>query len=317
MRRPPSERGAAVKAFYWARGYLPLAVLLLPTFAPDARIGNPYHFIPYWVNNFETRHSVHDKKPRGRQSSIGEPLVRECMTLLEAGYRNDTGEHRFYRSIRHACLVCPRLAEILSQKHVKRQQLLRRMKAVCPELCRRTLRFIRWLGPAAKAERLAYCARHMVRADVTLEAHLARYMWIDSKIVYVVPKGCLVYAPSNADLYIEDARLPNSASQIKKIHYYVVVNAVIGPVYFKLVTGTTGIRECLSRYPQGGYQVRGDWGQLTQPPPRTHRRRWPAGTSSGCLLSLLPLPAAAARPTAADQHGGSALAASGAGGTAC
>lgn len=316
MRRPALHRAAAVKAFYWARGCLPLAVFLLALIAPGAQRGNPYHFIPYWVKNFETRYSVHDKKPRGRRPSIDELQARECMTLLEAGYFNETGQHRFFRSIRHACLICPRLAEILTQKHIKQQQLLRRMKAVCPELCRRTLRFMRWLGPAAKGERLTYCLRQLSRTDTTLEAYLARYIWIDSKIVYVVPKGCLVYAPPGADLYIEDERLPRSASQIKKIHYYVAVNAVIGPVYFKLVTGTTHIRDCLPSYPAGGYQMRGRLGYVTPLPPHTRTSQWPARTSSEGLLSLLPLPAVAALPTAAGQHGGSAPAASCAAGTA-
>jgi hypothetical protein len=291
MGRPHRDRAAAVKAFYWAQGCLPLAILLMHHMAPAAAHGNLYSFIPYWVKKFEERHSVLTKKPAGPTSAIDEMQARECMALLDAGYINVSGQHRFYRSIRHAVLMCPRLQEILTLKQLKQQQLLRRMKAVCPELCRRTLRFVRHLGPATKAERAAYCSRLLLWTDAPLEAHLARYMWIDAKIVYVVPKGCLVYAPPGADLYIEDERLPRSASQIKKIHYYAVVNAVIGPVYFQLVTGTTHIRDCDPDYPAAGYEV-GGWGCLTPLPPHSGTSGWPSQTSNGGFAAPLSLPAA-------------------------
>lgn len=65
MRRHPIEhRVAAVKAFYYARGCLPLAFLLLLLLTGAAFIGNAFTFIPHWVNNFERRGSVLDKPPR-------------------------------------------------------------------------------------------------------------------------------------------------------------------------------------------------------------------------------------------------------------
>lgn len=264
-RQPVSNRVAAVKAYYWARGCLPLATVFLALLTNGAFRGNAHQFIPYWVNNFELRGSVLDKPPPGRHSPLSLDDAWECCYLIQAGYKNKTGEQRYFRSIRQAVQHSPRLKQILGQTWMSQQGMLRRVKKACPELARRTLRFVRFLGPATKRARAAYAARMLSMVTVTpngvdatqLQRYLARFMWIDSKTVYVVPKDHLVYAPPGADMYIEDERLPRSKSQIQKINYYVVVNAVLGPVYFKVVTGTTRIREVDPTYPAEGFLVSG------------------------------------------------------------
>lgn len=212
-RHPTQHRVAAVQAFYYAHGCLPLAVLLLALLTNAAFTGNAFTFIPYWVNNFEARGSVLDKPPPGRHSSLDEERAKECCALIEAGYETASGEQRYYRSMRHALQLCPRLKQILGDTHLTQQQMLRRIKAACPELCRRTLRFVRYLAPTTKQQRAAYAARLLQLVAITpngpdatkLQRYLARFMWIDSKTVYVVPRDCLVYAPAHADLYVEDA----------------------------------------------------------------------------------------------------------------
>ena len=112
----------------------------------------------------------------------------------------------------------------MGDTHVTQQQMLRRIKAACPELTRRTLRFVRLLAPATKQQAKTYCAQMLSMVANTPNGHdatqlrryLARFMWIDSKVVYVVPRDCLVYAPRNADLYIEDHRLPALNLKSKK-----------------------------------------------------------------------------------------------------
>lgn len=73
-----------------------------------------------------------------------------------------------------------------------------------------------------------------------LERYLARIFWIDSKTFYIEPTGMYVWAPATADMTVVDERMPKSKKEIKKIVYYAVVNAVVGPVYIEYVTGTTG-----------------------------------------------------------------------------
>ena len=305
-RHSTQDKVAAVKAFYWAQGSLSVAALLLLLLTAGTFRGNPFSFIPYWVGEFEARGSVLPKPPPGRRSRMDEELATHCCSLIEAGYTTPDGEQRYFRSMRHALQMCPELKQIMGDRHLKQQQMLRRMKAACPELCRRTLRFVRLLAPATKRERAAYAACMLQMVTITpngpvttqLWRFLARFMWIDSKVVYVVPRDCLVYAPANADLYIQDDRLPRSKSQIRKINYYVVVNAALGPVHFKVVTGTTRITDIDPSYPRRGYQVR--TGRVG------HKSSCAAGTSSGGFLSQLPLPSAPAAPTAGHQRNGTA-----------
>lgn len=259
------DKVAAVVAFYVAHGSLPMAAFLLLLLTSGTFQGNPYSFIPYWVSEFVARGSVLPKPAPGRRSRMDEELAHECFGLIERGYETAQHEQRYFRSMRHALQMCPRLKQILGDTHLTQQQMLRRIKAACPELARRTLRFVRLLGADTKRQRNAYAARMLQMVVSTpngpnataLRRYLARFMWIDSKVVYVVPRDCLVYAPANADLYIEDHRLPRSKSQIRKINYYAVVNAVLGPVYFKVVTGTTHITQIDPAYPSKGYKVRG------------------------------------------------------------
>ena len=81
------DKVAAVMAFYWAQGSLPVAAFLLLLFTSGAFTGNPYSFIPYWVREFEARGSVLPKPPPGRRSRMDEELAHECWGLIERGYK--------------------------------------------------------------------------------------------------------------------------------------------------------------------------------------------------------------------------------------
>lgn len=130
-RQPVSRRVAAVKAYYWAHGSLPLAAIFLGLLTGGAYHGNPHTFIPYWVNNFELRGSVHDKPPPGRRPHLDVEQAWECCYLIQAGYKLKTGEQRYFRSIRHAVSQCPRLKENLGSKHMSQQGALRSIKKIC------------------------------------------------------------------------------------------------------------------------------------------------------------------------------------------
>ena len=86
-----------------------------------------------------------------------------------------------------------------------------------------------------------------------LRRHLSRVIWIDSKKLYVVPKAQRVWAPPDAELTVEDPHMPATGRTVKAINYYAAVNAVLGPVCFIPVTGTTDIIEVGG---SGNYMVR-------------------------------------------------------------
>lgn len=246
-------RAAAVKCYWAACTNLPLAVIFFNEMVPEHTVANPIEFIKYWADAFDERHSVLTKKPSGPEPSISPEQARECVRLLEAGYTSSRGKQKYFHSLRQACRKSPGLAAVLEEHKIHQDSLLRRMRAAEPKLCRRMLRFLRQLKPSHKRERRRYSKvlldLHKLEAKgAALKRLLARCVWLDSKVVYVVPKGMLVYAPKGADLYVEDARLPQSRYAIKKINYYVAVNWVLGPVYFQVMTGTTGFKSMTDLY---------------------------------------------------------------------
>lgn len=207
---------------------------------------NPSEFVATWVRNWVERSSVRSPSPAPRQSAISDDVAKECVRRLKAGYMLK-GQHKCYRSLREAAKYNPYIKSVLeshvdpdSGKGLTTCTLWRRLKMVEPTLTRRTLRFAFKLTAAHKTARVQYCQKLLAMSPSLRKQYLARVVWIDSKKLYVVPAGRQVYAPADANMLVQDPRIPDSFSKVKKIMYYAAVNAAIGPVLWKPVTGTTG-----------------------------------------------------------------------------
>jgi hypothetical protein len=214
----------------------------------DRRPSNPHDFIDYWVNAWEDRGSVRSKSPSPRRRILDDDTARACVDALLKGYKKHNRQ-RYYRSFRDAALKNAKIKQVLTTYTVQRGKhqgdpitpfyLWRRMKEVDPSLCRRTLRYVHKRTKAQERERVEYCRRLLAMPAEARARYLARVVWIDSKLLYVVPCDHYVYAPRGAKLLVEDSRKPNSWRRVKRINYYAAVNAVLGAVSFRPVTGTT------------------------------------------------------------------------------
>ena len=133
--------------------------------------------------------------------------------------------------------------------------LLRRLKRLDPTLHRHTFRYIYKMSKKTKRLRTAYCQARLAKGQVEMEKHLARVVWVDAKKLYACPQDHGVYAPYGATtaggLLVEDARLPKTPRDVKRIMYYAAVNNVLGACHFKICTGTTTYSEL----------CKGDWGK--------------------------------------------------------
>lgn len=56
-------------------------------------------------------------------------------------------------------------------------------------------------------------------------------------------------------MQVADERLPGNLYEVKKICYYAAVNRVLGGVYMKLCSGTTGLRQLAKDYPESGIRT--------------------------------------------------------------
>ena len=131
-----------------------------------------------------------------------------------------------------------------------------------PHLKQRLLKLKLELTPEQKAVRVRLANRLLAMEEQRMRRYLHRVIWIDSKRLYVVPHGRKVWAPKNAQLTVEDPRMPTTGRQLKSkcIFYYAAVNAVTGPLLVKLATGTTGFLEMGGRTYKVRVVVMAVWG---------------------------------------------------------
>lgn len=103
------------------------------------------------------------------------------------------------------------------------------------------------LKEGLKEQRILLSKKLLRMGQEQMRRYLCRVIWIDSKKLYVVPRSQRVWAPADAFLTVEDPHMPTTGRNARAINYYVAVNAVLGPVCFLPVTGTTDLLQL------GGY----------------------------------------------------------------
>lgn len=206
------------------------------------------------MNVFEQRFSVLDGKASGPRPALSDALALECIHLLLSGYKTPAGQQRYFRSITQAVQRNERLREIMANAGIdKPAALLRRLKHQQPNLQRRRQRYVFQYGPSNKQERALYCQMMLWLPATIMMQLLSQVIWIDAKKLWVSPKDDFVYAPKDADLYIEHPHARGGKGRSICIHYYIAVSAVLGGFLFVPVTGTTGLVELGGR----SYTVRG------------------------------------------------------------
>jgi hypothetical protein len=315
VHHPPQVRAAAVKAFYWAHGDMAEAVRLFDVFCPEHTVANPYDFIRYWADIFPERASVLDVKAHGPPCRLSDRRVAECVTILLGGFKLAKGKRHYFHSIAQAVSKSKRLKEIMDGAGFKTPKLLlAALKRRVPGLHRRFVRYCFTYSSNNKLERMIYCQLMLWLPEHMMMQLLFRVFWIDAKKLWVVPKGEAVYAPKGADLYVEHPLARGGKGQPVCIHYYIAVNAVLGPVLFMPVTGTTGLAEM--GYPTFTVSGVGERQQLFRPRlHHMHARRCTAQTSNEGSAAPAAQPTAAGVPTACHLHGATVASAACAAGT--
>jgi hypothetical protein len=214
---------------------------------------NVSDFISTWVRAWQERSSVRSKPRSPRPSRLSAEVVDACHAALIHGYRKGRRQN-YYRSFKHAVKHNHTIRRALAASidddgaPLTAHTLWKRIKLRHPHLARRKLRFVARRTPTEKQARVAYCAKLLSMSALERRQLLARVVWIDAKMLYVVPKGCLVYAPKGADLTVEDKRVPKNRRDTKKIYYYGAVSQLLGAVTITIGTGTSKLKEISAAY---------------------------------------------------------------------
>lgn len=263
-------RTAAVKAFYISLGLLAyglpafwaLALAYFAEMAPNHGVTDARAFMTRWVERFEQTGTVLPAAPLTHYK-MPTSVAEQCLEILWAGCTYEVEEggarvqrHRPFNSIRDAVRNSPALQQALREcGNMSECTLLRALKRVFPGLrrCHLTKKFVH--PPHIKAARVQACRKFLAMSPQALHKLLLSTFWIDSKTFYITPSGEWVYLPPGSDLTVADPRLPLSRYHLKKVCYYAVVNAVLGPVYFQYVSGTTDFARDLKAAGKEPYKV--------------------------------------------------------------
>jgi len=212
------------------------AVALFKAECPDCNQKKPARYIQYWAEHLRLYGHLATRHGGGAEPAVPDADAEAAVELLYQGFEAE-GQHLAFTSIGQALALCPALKAIQVRCGVTEGTLLRAIKRVRWSVRRRLLKLKNWLSPQHQAARLRDC--NILVKDWPVE-RLRRVFWIDAATIIIKPHGMRVYLPPGCRaLVFSDPRMPKHPSQIKKMKFYICVNAILGPVALVFVTGTS------------------------------------------------------------------------------
>ena len=230
----------------------------------------PREFILDNVQKFKRYGSIENRHPSGRPTTIPDDVVKQCSIALKQGYMTTIylaaqpkvphQVHRYYTTIKQACVENVLLAQVCQRYHVTPDHLLRRMHQVDPDLSRRTLRYKLELTMAQLSNRSLTAAILWDKCSDNPEMLLYSFFADECSIMFVDSHASVkVYCDAhdaNVSLVLPCKHV-KKGQQIK-VRLLGVVNAVTGPFYMEFTTGTTDIQRRF--LPNKTYKVSGQEG---------------------------------------------------------
>jgi hypothetical protein len=203
---------------------------------PKSRRKNAARFVERAVRMATTHYSFKQPYAGGQLRKVPGPVAEQAVQTMWEGYVAE-GEQRYWTSIRAAVGASPALGAICCEYRCSPDTLLRAMREVEPACRSRLERVVRLLTAENKRDRKA-AASLLLKKDLP---YLRRIFWLDAATIYILPEGRRVYAPPHVAFVVSDARLNGHSKALRKLKFYILVNAVGGPVDLQFVTGTTSL----------------------------------------------------------------------------
>lgn len=247
--------------------------------------------------------SIQDLPRSGRPPRLPDHIALRASYLVKLGYEvkvyfGDTTKEplvvrKYFNSIRQACDTVPELAAILTEYNITPSKLLARMHQVDKHLTYMKLHYKLELTQPQKDARLEFSGAQLQLIAHNKE-HLLRVFYMDEASILIVPGGdpnIKIWADSRNHDVQQVLHIPNlPKGKFIKVHFVVVVNPLLGPVFMEMTSGTTDIvREHNTKGPylvsSGLCSWEGSWGQ---PDPQTASLPCPAAIAQLLLLPCEP-----------------------------
>ena len=182
--------------------------------------------------------SYEDCPRTGRPPNITEDQVRHCVSSFKKGVNTGRKDWYGFTGIEHAAVECPEIKAVLDETKVTVDTLWGRMKDLQLKehghgFRKITIRVKPKLSAEVKEERQKK-AEEWSRMSLK---DLMCVFWIDEKQEYMLDKSYTCYAGDDAASFSVESNTP--LGKAKKLKYIACVNAVLGPVYVALISGTS------------------------------------------------------------------------------
>jgi hypothetical protein len=234
---PFEPRIAAVGAMFIARGDQDKAVKAFETLT-TTMVAKPKRFISTWWDKFTSTLSLKSEKPTGRPPTMSEMMAMKASKLLKRGFVKGGVRHK-YSSIQQAVKKNTTLSNIKSDLGISKKTMLRRMKAVDPNLIKHKQDKKPQLSEEHKQARLHAAMQLSQRVG-----DLDRVIFIDAKHFFVSEADNAVYMDaSEVDNVVTITQGPTKPKPAIKLYYYAAVNAKVGLVHIEFCTGTTKLNQ--------------------------------------------------------------------------
>lgn len=206
----------------------------------DDDIKDPTKFIHKSWTRFLDEDTLDDRPRSGRPHLVDESIAREVADLLKEGHVIN-GNKVYYHTIEEACMSNPVIAALVEASGHDAEHVFKRAKEVDPDLTERVRHIKMELPPHIKEEREQVAADKLKLSWVTL----FNVVFIDEMKLELMPPitETVICSRGEQIFAAEDARLNKKRKHEKPIiiHAIYAVNAIMGPVHMRFLTGTTGI----------------------------------------------------------------------------
>jgi hypothetical protein len=220
------------------------AVVMYEELLQQHEIGHPVEdkqrFVNRTVERFNKTHDITDEPRKGRPRKIPPHLVDECADILRVGYISN-GQQCWYTSVEEAIKFSPQMAWAFGQAECTPKGMWKAIHTAHPSLVKRKLEVRPPISPGLKAEREQ---RAQEGSELT-EVQRAELVFMDEYTMRLTPCTSIpVLVPKGTKLLIgEDSQLLKKGKKNEFILKGIfAVNAAVGPVLWRPLSGTTGYK---------------------------------------------------------------------------
>lgn len=195
-------------------------------------------FVQRTVEKFKKTHDIANAPTAGRPRKIPRQLVDKCADILRLGYTSK-GQQCWYASVDEAVKFSAPMATAFGQAKCTPKEMEKAILTAHPSLVRRILEIRPPFSPDLKADRV----QRALEGKSMTQQQLRELVFIDECTFHLTPGTSIsVIIPEGTKLPIgEDPHLLKKGKKnvfiLKGIY---AVNADVGPVLWRALSGTTG-----------------------------------------------------------------------------